>query len=83
MTKFVLILMVRNEERILKRCMESVAGFVEAYCICDTGSTDKTCEIATEFLKTHDGCLTQVPWQNFGYNRTASFANAQSYLKKT
>ena len=83
MPKFVLILMVRNEERILKRCMESVAGFVDAYCICDTGSTDKTCEIATEFLKTHDGCLTQVPWQNFGYNRTASFANAQSYLKKT
>jgi glycosyltransferase involved in cell wall biosynthesis len=83
MTKFVLILMVRNEERILKRCMESVAGFVEAYCICDTGSTDKTCETATEFLKTHDGCLTQVPWQNFGYNRTASFANAQAYLKKT
>jgi len=83
MPKFVLILMVRNEERILKRCMESVEGFVEAYCICDTGSTDKTCEIATEFLKTHDGCLTHVPWQNFGYNRTASFANAQTYLKKT
>lgn len=83
MPKFVLILMVRNEERILKRCMESVAGFVEAYCICDTGSTDKTCEIATEFLKTHDGCLTQVPWQDFGYNRTASFAGAQTYLKTT
>jgi len=83
MPKFILILMVRNEERILKRCMESVAGFVEAYCICDTGSTDKTCEIATEFLKTHDGCLTQVPWQDFGYNRTASFANAQTYLRGT
>jgi len=83
MPKFVLILMVRNEERILKRCMESVEGFVEAYCICDTGSTDKTCEIATEFLKTHDGCLTHVPWQNFGYNRTASFSNAQMYLKRT
>ena len=83
MPKFVLILMVRNEERILKRCMESVEGFVEAYCICDTGSTDKTCEIATEFLKTHDGCLTHVQWQDFGYNRTASFANAQTYLKTT
>jgi glycosyltransferase involved in cell wall biosynthesis len=83
MPKFILILMVRNEERILKRCMESVGGFVDVYCICDTGSTDKTCEIATEFLKTHDGCLTQVPWQNFGYNRTASFANAQTYLRRT
>jgi glycosyltransferase involved in cell wall biosynthesis len=83
MPKFVLILMVRNEERILERCMKSVEGFVEAYCICDTGSTDKTREIAAEFLKTHDGCLTQVPWQDFGYNRTASFANAQTYLRRT
>ena len=83
MPKFILILMVRNEERILKRCMESVEGLVDSYCICDTGSTDKTCEIATEFLKTHDGCLTHVPWQNFGYNRTASFANAQTYLRGT
>lgn len=83
MPKFVLILMVRNEERILQRCMESVKDLVDAYCICDTGSTDKTCEIASEFLKTHDGCLTNVPWMNFGYNRTASFANAQSYLRRT
>jgi len=83
MPKFVLILMVRNEERIIQRCMESVEGFVDAFCVCDTGSTDKTCEIVTEFLKTHDGCLTHVPWQNFGYNRSESFTNAQTYLKTT
>jgi len=83
MPKFVLILMVRNEERIIKRCMESVEGFVDAFCVCDTGSNDKTCEIVTEFLKTHDGCLTHVPWQNFGYNRSESFTKAQSYLKAT
>ena len=81
--KFVLILMIRNEERILKRCLESVSNLAEAYCICDTGSTDKSCEIAREFLKTHDGCLTEAPWRDFGHNRTISFQNAQSYLKKT
>ena len=83
MPKFVLILMIRNEERILQRCLEAVSNVVSAFCICDTGSTDKSCEIATEFLKTHDGCLTQEPWKDFGYNRTVSFRNAQSYLKKT
>jgi len=83
MPTFVLILMIRNEEKILKRCLESVADLVSAFCICDTGSTDESCAIATEFLKTHDGCLTHEPWKDFGYNRTVSFRNAQTYLKKT
>lgn len=81
--KFVLILMIRNEEKILKRCLEAVEAVVDAFCICDTGSTDTSCEIATDFLKTHDGCLTTEPWKDFGYNRTVSFKNAQTYLKKT
>jgi glycosyltransferase involved in cell wall biosynthesis len=81
MPKFVLVLMVRNEEKILRRCLDSVSGVVDAYCICDTGSTDKTREIATEFLATHTGCLTEVPWRDFGYNRTASFLRARDYLE--
>jgi len=81
--RFVLVLMIRNEEKILLRCLEAVAGLVDAYCICDTGSTDASCDIATEFLKTHDGCLTTEVWKDFGYNRTVSFKNAQTYLEKT
>jgi glycosyltransferase involved in cell wall biosynthesis len=83
MPKFVLVLMIRNEEKILLRCLEAAAAIADAFCICDTGSTDASCEIATEFLKTHDGCLTHEPWKDFGYNRTVSFRNAQSYLSKT
>lgn len=81
--KFVLILMIKNEEKILLRCLESIKDVVDAYCICDTGSTDSSREIAAEFLKTHDGCLTSEHWKDFGTNRTASFVNAQNYLKKT
>ena len=81
--RFVLILMIRNEQKILLRCLEAVADLVDAYCICDTGSTDASCETASGFLKTHDGCLTTEVWKDFGYNRTISFKNAQSYLKTT
>lgn len=81
--KFALILMVRNEERILKRCLEAVESFVDVFCICDTGSTDKTCEIAEEFLKTRNGCLTKTTWKDFGHNRSFSFTAAQNYLKAT
>jgi hypothetical protein len=80
--KFVLILMIKNEEKILKRCLEAVEKVVDCFCICDTGSTDSTQEVAKEFLKTRTGCLTIEPWQNFGYNRTISFVNAQKYVKE-
>ena len=79
--KLVLILMIKNESRILKRCLESLEGIVDAWCICDTGSTDDTVTIANEFLENRKGCLSVVPWQNFGYNRTKSFEVAQQYVR--
>ena len=81
--KLVLILMVRNESRILERCLTAVKDVVDAFCIHDTGSTDNTVEIARDFLENnkYKGCVTESKWQNFGLNRTASFVAAQDYLK--
>lgn len=73
--------MVRNEERILRRCLESVEGLVDAYCIHDTGSTDNTKEIAIEFLQTRKGCVSGSEWKDFGHNRTLSFVAAQMYVR--
>ena len=82
--KLVLILMVRNESKILERCLKSVEGVVDAFCIHDTGSTDETREIARAFLERggHKGCVTESVWSNFGVNRTASFHAAHEYLAK-
>lgn len=80
--KVVLILMVRNEEKILRRCLEAVEDAVDAFCVHDTGSTDKTIEIAQDFLKTRPGCLTVSEWKNFGHNRTLSFQAARDHLVK-
>jgi len=79
--KLVLILMIRNEEKILRRCLESVKGVVDAFCISDTGSTDSTCQIAEEFLKENPGCLAKSTWKDFGHNRSLSFNAAQDWLK--
>jgi glycosyltransferase involved in cell wall biosynthesis len=81
MPKFVLILMVKNEEKILKRCLSAVEGLVDAYVITDTGSTDKTVDLASEFLETHEGTVEMSTWKDFGHNRTLSFKNAQNYCK--
>jgi glycosyltransferase involved in cell wall biosynthesis len=81
MPKIVLVLMVKNEEKILKRCLEAVEGMVDAYVITDTGSTDMTTDIALDFLMTHEGCVEINTWKNFGHNRTLSFQNALGYCK--
>ncbi len=74
--------MVKNESKILERCLKAAAEVVDGFCIHDTGSTDNTCEIAIEFLKTHKGCLTTSVWKDFGTNRSSSFETAQKYLRK-
>lgn len=80
--KFVLILMVRNESRILERCLKSVEGVVDAYCIHDTGSIDTTKDIMKTWLQTHSGCASESTWRNFGYNRTASFLAAKEFVTR-
>ncbi|MCP3776245.1 glycosyltransferase [Paenibacillus sp. MZ04-78.2] len=50
MTKLLsLCMIVKNEEKVLKRCLESVQGLVDEIVVVDTGSTDRTVEIAREF----------------------------------
>ncbi len=41
-----LCMIVKNEERFLAECLESVAGVIDEICIVDTGSIDRTVEIA-------------------------------------
>ena len=44
-----LCMIVRNEEKVLARCLESVRGCVDEIIIVDTGSSDGTKEIAARF----------------------------------
>ncbi len=41
-------MIVKNEENCLARCLRSVASLVDEMIVVDTGSTDKTVEIAEE-----------------------------------
>ena len=47
-----LCMIVKNEERFLHECLASIAPHVDEICIFDTGSTDRTVEIATSFNAT-------------------------------
>ena len=49
-----LCMIVKNESKVLGRALNSVKEFVDYFVICDTGSTDGTPEIATEYFKKYN-----------------------------
>jgi len=65
-----LMMIVRNEEAVLPRLIESVLPLISSWVIIDTGSTDKTPDIAQHLLGHLPGSLLHREWVNFGHNRT-------------
>lgn len=62
-------LIVRDEERFLDRCLASLRGHVDEICVLDTGSSDRTVEIA----RSHGAILGHRPWDDdFSAARNAS-----------
>ncbi len=49
MVEFSLCMIVKNEERVLARCLDSLADLMDEIIIVDTGSTDRTKEIAGRY----------------------------------
>lgn len=71
---------VKNEERVLARCLRAAKPAITHWSIVDTGSTDRTREIIAEELADIPGKLHERPWVNFGHNRTESFELARETL---
>jgi len=81
--KVMVILMIKNEEKIIRRCIERALTIADAICISDTGSTDGTLAILKEYLPSLNIPATVFchDWRNFGHNRTLSFKAAQEFCK--
>lgn len=65
-------MIVKNESGVILRLLESVAPILDAYCICDTGSTDDTIQQIEIFFREKNipGIIVKEPFQNFEYNRS-------------
>jgi len=73
MVSLSLIMIVKNEEKYLERCLKSVASLVDEIIIVDTGSTDQTIEIA----KSYGATLFYFQWSN-DFSAARNFALKQS-----
>lgn len=63
-----LCMIVKNEERILTRCLDSLKGLTDEIIIVDTGSTDATKEIAAGYAD-----------QIYDFAWTGSFSDARNF----
>ena len=72
MHKLCLTMIVKDESHIIMECLNSVWKEIDYWVIVDTGSTDNTKEMITNFFKEKNipGELHERPWVSFGHNRT-------------
>jgi glycosyltransferase involved in cell wall biosynthesis len=85
--KVILLTMIKNEHKIIRRLIESTLPIADAICVCDTGSTDNTVEVLTEYFKDFKipTKLYNGPehlWKNFGHNRSQSFLAGVDFCKE-
>jgi glycosyltransferase involved in cell wall biosynthesis len=66
-------MIVKNEENVLARCLDSLKGLMDEIIIVDTGSTDRTKEIALQYTN----LVYDFSWCNdFAAARNFSFSKA-------
>jgi hypothetical protein len=72
-----LCMIVRDEAAVIERCLGSVRHLIDAWMICDTGSTDATPQLIRTALEGIPGTLHHRPWQDFGHNRSELISMAR------
>jgi glycosyltransferase involved in cell wall biosynthesis len=74
-----LVMIVKDEEDTIERCLAAVAPYISYWVIVDTGSKDKTKEVIKDTMERLGipGELHERPWVNFEVNRTESLELAK------
>ena len=74
-----LVMIVRDEEDTIKKCLTSVSPYISYWVIVDTGSKDNTIQVIKETMDELGipGELHERPWVNFEVNRTESLELAK------
>lgn len=76
---------VKNESKIIERCLDSCKGIVDYIAITDTGSTDNTPNIIEDWCKRNNiPCnVVRSKWVNFSHSRTEALRNSENAFPDT
>jgi glycosyltransferase involved in cell wall biosynthesis len=75
--KVCLNMIIKNESKVIERCLASAKPLIDYWVIVDTGSSDHTQEIVKNFMKDIPGELHERPWVNFEHNRNEALSLAK------
>lgn len=72
-------MIVKDEHRVICRCLESVKPLITDWVIVDTGSSDNTKELICDYMAKNNipGELHERPWINFAHNRNEALELAK------
>jgi len=73
-----LAMIVKNEERTLPRLAASLDGQIDHWVIVDTGSTDRTVEVAREVFGGVPGQVVEDEWRGYGPSRNVALRTARA-----
>lgn len=67
-----LVMIVKNEAAVIRRCLDSVRPLIDYVLISDTGSADGTQDLIRGWLVENHlpGEVIERPWRDFAHNRT-------------
>ncbi|MCR1784598.1 hypothetical protein KVF89_18790 [Nocardioides carbamazepini] len=77
-----LMMIVKDEAPVIRRCLDSVRPFVDWWVIADTGSTDGTQDLVRTALADVPGELVERAWVDFGHNRQEVLDLARSSTRR-
>jgi glycosyltransferase involved in cell wall biosynthesis len=75
--KICLNMIVKNETKVIRRCLDSLKSIIDYWVIVDTGSSDGTQGMIKEHMKNMPGELHERPWVNFAHNRNQALELAK------
>lgn len=71
-----LAMIVKNESKILPRCLDSVKDYVNSIYVHDTGSKASEANETIKIIEAYNGKIERVHWESFGHNRAKVIADA-------
>ncbi|MEP6939181.1 MAG: glycosyltransferase [Rudaea sp.] len=74
-----LSMIIKDERRVIERCLRSVMPFIHSWAIVDTGSSDGTQDIVREVMRDVPGELVERAWVDFATNRNQALELARAH----